>query len=400
MLSDIMFPNLPFHFLIVLAVLGTISKLMTTPFYSQTSMQSCAVLTTMLHLFVTQLRTAPSRGDKLCTYQKFCPFNKANPYFLFLVSGKRMQRFLRFRMSSHSLPIETDRRNWASIPRAARICSHCSILTVGDKQHLVFECPSLQPLRQPFFSINFPTTTVQSFFAQKDRMGVFKFIVDCLGQFDIECQVMLTKVHTTPAHLFSLHDTFQCGVRNFCSSIFQSLATVGHCMPRDSGVASAHDVPIWLHFYSNICEVPMIWTFIVQGWLRLSGSWVAPIITGECPTASGGAVVTCLFLVGACNACCSSGLPHIVYPLSLAVFLADSTLTGQTGCVHIVGVMQLRTSYTWYMNVQLNTHLDNSMQVCLPQTLTLWGLSFNKITCRFSTLFWIVFIFWIYDQVC
>ena len=27
-------------------------------------------------------------------------------------------------------------------------------------------------------------------------------------------------------------------------------------------------------------------------------------------------------------------------------------LTEQTGCLHIVGVMQLRMSYTWYMNVQ------------------------------------------------
>jgi len=33
-------------------------------------------------------------------------------------------------------------------------------------------------------------------------------------------------------------------VHNFCSSIFQSLATVGLCMPRASGVASAHDLPV------------------------------------------------------------------------------------------------------------------------------------------------------------
>ncbi len=34
--------------------------------------------------------------------------------------------------------------------------------------------------------------------------------------------------------LDNLHDALQCGVHNFCSSIFQSLATVGHCMPRAS----------------------------------------------------------------------------------------------------------------------------------------------------------------------
>ncbi len=61
----------------------------------------------------------------------------------------------------------------------------------------------------------------------------------------------------------------------------------------------------------------------------------------------------------------------MVYPLSLAVFLAGSMLTGQTGCVHNVGVMQLRMSYTWYMNVQLYSHSGNNMQLCSPQTLTL-----------------------------
>ncbi len=44
--------------------------------------------------------------------------------------------------------------------------------------------------------------------------------------------------------LDNLHDAFQCGVHNFCTSIFQSLAAVGHCMPRASDVASAHDVPV------------------------------------------------------------------------------------------------------------------------------------------------------------
>ena len=37
-------------------------------------------------------------------------FNQSNPYFRFPVSGKRMKGFLeevRFKMSSHSLPIET-----------------------------------------------------------------------------------------------------------------------------------------------------------------------------------------------------------------------------------------------------------------------------------------------------
>jgi len=53
-------------------------------------------------------RTAPTRNAKLCTWHNwFRPFNTSNPYFLLPVSGKRMKRFLRFRLSCHSLPVET-----------------------------------------------------------------------------------------------------------------------------------------------------------------------------------------------------------------------------------------------------------------------------------------------------
>ena len=52
-------------------------------------------------------RKTSSRGAKLCTYHDwFRPFKKSNPFFLFPTSGKRMQRFSRFRKSSHSLHIK------------------------------------------------------------------------------------------------------------------------------------------------------------------------------------------------------------------------------------------------------------------------------------------------------
>ena len=97
-----------------------------------------------------------------------------------------MKRFLRFGMSSHSSPIETGRHHRPAIPRTTRLCPHCSLSLIGDEQHFVFECPFLQPIRSQFQSLFTPhTTTMRTFFAQKDRMGVFKFVLDCLDVVDV-----------------------------------------------------------------------------------------------------------------------------------------------------------------------------------------------------------------------
>ena len=131
-------------------------------------------------------RTAPSLNAKLCTYLNWFKLPSAsNSYFLFPVSGRRMKRFLRFRLSSHSLPIEAGRRTRPQTPRSARLCPHCSSQAVGDEKHLVFECPYLQPIRSRYPSLfDLPLQSMNLFFSQKDRMNVFKFILDCLDMGD------------------------------------------------------------------------------------------------------------------------------------------------------------------------------------------------------------------------
>ena len=127
-------------------------------------------------------RTAPTKNAKLCTWHNwFRPFNTSNPYFLLPVSGKRMKRFLRFRLSCHSLPIETGRHHRPPIPRSSRLCPHCPLASVGDEYHLVFECPIFQPLRDKYHTLfSSRTSSMRSFFAQKERMIVYKFVSDYL----------------------------------------------------------------------------------------------------------------------------------------------------------------------------------------------------------------------------
>ena len=128
-------------------------------------------------------RSAPSRGVVSCTYhQWFQPYSRCRRYCQLPVSGRRMRRFLRFRLGCHALPIVAGRfAGGQHVDRADRLCSHCGEHSVGDELHMVFECPALHPMRQRYFSLfTSDTDTMRSFFGQKDHMQVFRFLLDCL----------------------------------------------------------------------------------------------------------------------------------------------------------------------------------------------------------------------------
>ena len=133
-------------------------------------------------------RSAPSAGVLGCTYHHwFRPYSKRRRYCQLPVSGRRMQRFLQFRLASHGLPVATHRiASGQRVNRADRICAHCGSGSIADEFHLVFECHLLQPLRQQYASLfTHHTDTMRSFFGQRDHMQVFKFILDCLDCLNI-----------------------------------------------------------------------------------------------------------------------------------------------------------------------------------------------------------------------
>ena len=120
-------------------------------------------------------------------HQWFWPFSKRRRYCELPVSGRRMQRFLQFRLASHALPIVTGRfAGGQHIDRASRVCSHCGPGSIADELHVVHECPLLQPLRQQYAALFTPdTNTMRSFFGQANHMQVFHFILDCLDFLNI-----------------------------------------------------------------------------------------------------------------------------------------------------------------------------------------------------------------------
>ena len=128
-------------------------------------------------------RAAPSAAVVGCTYHHwFRPFGKRRRYCQLPVSGRRMQRFLQFRLASQNLPIIAGRFfGDQHVARTDRVCTHCGGIAAADVLHMIHECPDLQPLRLQYAALFTPdTNTVRSFFAQQDHMQVFKFVLDCL----------------------------------------------------------------------------------------------------------------------------------------------------------------------------------------------------------------------------
>jgi hypothetical protein len=94
---------------------------------------------------------------------------------------------------------------------------------------------------------------------------------------------------------------------------------------------------------TRICKVSKTFTYVARGLLPHLVLSVAHITTGFSLTASVGAIVNCLFLVGACSAFCNSGCLHTRCLLSLAALRVDSMWIGQTrsALTVLLGLLQM-----------------------------------------------------------
>ena len=94
-----------------------------------------------------------------------------------------MRMLLHFRMGTHSLPIFLGRRS--GIAREWRLCQHCTLHAVHDEEHLVLECPAMQPVRDRYPALFSPEAcrpakgSMQLFMWQPDIVGVAHFVMDC-----------------------------------------------------------------------------------------------------------------------------------------------------------------------------------------------------------------------------
>jgi len=126
-------------------------------------------------------RTCPSAKARLCTYNAWfarLPGKSASAILGLPVSVRCMQRFLRFRMGCHGLPRDTG--SWTRTPRSTRTCQLCSLTSLGDEKHFVFECPAFQSVRDTYRHLFVGDPTMRQFMWQDDLVGVAKFVDACM----------------------------------------------------------------------------------------------------------------------------------------------------------------------------------------------------------------------------
>ena len=95
--------------------------------------------------------------------------------------------FMRFMLGSHRLAVNEGRwQDGGYRPHADRICRRCAMHSVDDEQHLVFECPQLQYIRDvwPELFSRRASQSMKSFFGQRNHCGVFSFVIRCLQEYD------------------------------------------------------------------------------------------------------------------------------------------------------------------------------------------------------------------------
>ncbi|KAA0708101.1 hypothetical protein E1301_Tti023590 [Triplophysa tibetana] len=91
--------------------------------------------------------------NKLTCFRKIRTDYNLAPYLLKLKDYRQRKLVSKYRLSDHSLCIETGRhrQNWTS--RDHRLCSNCTDGVVEDELHFLTQCSKYQSIRQKYFTL-------------------------------------------------------------------------------------------------------------------------------------------------------------------------------------------------------------------------------------------------------
>lgn len=122
-----------------------------------------------------------NNSRKLETYALFKHDLELEKYLQLPIPIKYKTALAKFRISAHSLSIETGR--YDNTPRENRLCRLCNLRQVENEYHFLIVCPQYRELRikylKPYFC-HWPTIqkfeTLKSSVSQKSLINLAKFI--------------------------------------------------------------------------------------------------------------------------------------------------------------------------------------------------------------------------------
>jgi hypothetical protein len=106
----------------------------------------------MTHIVKKTLENLSSFNEtsKLYICSKIKSELKLENYLLFFSNFKMRQLFTKFRVSDHSLEIESGR--YKNITREERKCKNCNLNEIGDEYHFFLKCSANHSLRNNLFN--------------------------------------------------------------------------------------------------------------------------------------------------------------------------------------------------------------------------------------------------------
>ena len=119
------------------------------------------------------------QGSKAVTYRQINPELKVHQVYKTdqYIDERKRSVFTKFRLSSHSLKIETGR--WSRIAREDRLCD-CG--GIQDESHVVFDCTKTEGVREKFVVSRQVYNNVGELMENHDCVKLVDFIDECMKQ--------------------------------------------------------------------------------------------------------------------------------------------------------------------------------------------------------------------------
>ena len=101
--------------------------------------------------YMTHWETQTQTQSKLECYLALNRKYTVAEYLTTVKNNKMRKTLTKYRLSEHSLAIETGRRRQTWLPREERLCSHCDTEEIETELHFLTKCNKYEQIRQHFF---------------------------------------------------------------------------------------------------------------------------------------------------------------------------------------------------------------------------------------------------------
>lgn len=109
----------------------------------------CTIKQRIVDIYLQKWYADINNSTRLQTYCVFKHTFESEKYLNVITENKYKVALSRFRISSHSLLIETGR--YDGTPREQRICRSCTMNKLEDEYHFLLVCPNYRELRSKYF---------------------------------------------------------------------------------------------------------------------------------------------------------------------------------------------------------------------------------------------------------